>query len=140
MANWCVNRVNVKHKDTKMIERLITAYNNETLLEEFVPFPIGTSEKDSEEDRIVYKLTHGEFDWYNWRLDNWGTKWDIEKYGEGVVEYKPGQTSVRLVFCTAWAPPELAWEKWSDLGFVVKAKYLEEGMGMKGTYVSGGAK
>ena len=43
-------------------------------------------------------------DWYEWRVDNWGTKWDIDQEWNFTLDL-PRQ---RSHFLTAWAPP-LAW-------------------------------
>ena len=40
--------------------------------------------------------------WYNWRLQNWDTKWDC--YDVVVVDEDPDQFEVE--FNTAWSPPE----------------------------------
>ena len=42
--------------------------------------------------------TYGYFNWYDWRLDNWGTKWNAYETSIGI----PTQNSVRIFFQTAW--------------------------------------
>lgn len=42
-------------------------------------------------------VKYGCFDWYNWRVNNWGTKWNA-CYSKWVNDYT-------LIFDTAWAPP-----------------------------------
>jgi len=41
-------------------------------------------------------------DWYEWRLQNWGTKWDVD--GDVDVN-KLDDDLYRLYFTTAWSPP-----------------------------------
>ena len=64
--------------------------------------------------------------WYSWRCDNWGTKWNayeayIEDESHDHIIYK---------FDTAWAPPLPVIEKLRE---VLEEKYGEEG----DVYVSG---
>jgi hypothetical protein len=40
--------------------------------------------------------------WYNWRNDNWGTKW--EAYDKEIVD--ADDDCFQVTFNTAWAPPE----------------------------------
>ena len=53
--------------------------------------------------RLVFKST-GQADdrWYNWRVQNWDTKWDA--YDVEVTDDDPEQLEVE--FNTAWSPPE----------------------------------
>ena len=51
-----------------------------------------------------YRFASGEIDdrWYDWRLQNWDTKWDA--YDVVVTDDDPDQFEVE--FNTAWSPPE----------------------------------
>lgn len=42
-------------------------------------------------------MKYGCFDWFNWRVENWGTKWNA-CHSKWVNDYT-------LIFDTAWAPP-----------------------------------
>ena len=53
--------------------------------------------------RLVFKSTGIADDrWYDWRLQNWDTKWDC--YDVEVTDDDPDQLEVE--FNTAWSPPE----------------------------------
>ena len=53
--------------------------------------------------RLVFKSTgHADDRWYDWRLQNWDTKWDC--YDVVVTDDDPDQ--VEIEFNTAWSPPE----------------------------------
>ena len=53
--------------------------------------------------RLVFKSTGIADDrWYDWRLQNWDTKWDC--YDVVVTDDDP--ESVEIEFNTAWSPPE----------------------------------
>jgi len=47
---------------------------------------------------------HGHTDWYGWRIENWGTKWDVEANQIRVLIDEPG--TLELAFDTAWSPPQ----------------------------------
>jgi hypothetical protein len=44
-------------------------------------------------------------DWYDWRIENWGTKWDLEDGDVGINFHSAGAV---ITFQTAWAYP-LEW-------------------------------
>ena len=53
--------------------------------------------------RLVFKSTgHADDRWYDWRVQNWDTKWDC--YDVVVTDDDPEQLEVE--FNTAWSPPE----------------------------------
>ena len=53
--------------------------------------------------RLVFKSTGMADDrWYNWRVQNWDTKWDC--YDVEVTDDDPECTEIQ--FNTAWSPPE----------------------------------
>ena len=53
--------------------------------------------------RLVFKSTgHADDRWYDWRIQNWDTKWDA--YDVVVTDEDPDQFEVE--FNTAWSPPE----------------------------------
>jgi hypothetical protein len=70
-------------------------------------------------------------DWYEWRIQNWGTKWDIDDT-DLVCSYN--QHGLKYAFDTAWSPP-VAWletvcASYPELEFVLQ--YEELGMGFDG--------
>ena len=50
------------------------------------------------------KKTYGANNWYDWKVTNWGTKWNID--GESVYFYDEDVDRIELHFDTAWSPPE----------------------------------
>ena len=53
--------------------------------------------------RLIFKSTGNPDDrWYDWRIQNWDTKWDC--YDVVVTDDDP--ESVEIEFNTAWSPPE----------------------------------
>ena len=43
--------------------------------------------------------------WYDWRVTNWGTKWDISDEGLEYVDNGDGTSVIQGWFDSAWAPP-----------------------------------
>lgn len=73
----------------------------------------------------------GDQDWYHWRVENWGTKWEIcEPYIED-----DDATEITFSFQTAWAPPVEAFRTWAqqqgDVDFTLQ--YFEPGCAFAGT-------
>ena len=148
MPNWCKNSVTFSHPNTTQIARVVAAFNQEKLMSEFFPCPedlnitsgylgAGTPEQAELEALQAANLAkYGFKDWYDWKISNWGTKWDCgEKDG---AEYTDGDTSVTLNFGTAWSPPIEFYEQMQDAGFEVDALYYEPGVSFCGRYSEDG--
>lgn len=144
MPNYCTNTLNVwgdseqlkEFKEKTMIEK-----NGEFHFTFDILFPTpkelgedttppekreGESETDYQKRMKDRKETFGYDNWYDWRIANWGTKWDAletyyseDKYSEDLI----------LDFETAWSPP-VEWLKkvslkFPNLNFILY--YIEEG-------------
>jgi hypothetical protein len=128
MPNWCLNKLTVEHEDVSMVDRFEKAYNLGTACNEFIPMPEGY-------------LDNGK--WYDWSVDNWGTKWDIgadvgtdrEEF-HGFKAMRVGN-QVSCSFDSAWAPPIGLYDELVELGYNVKASYFEPGMCFCGIYDNG---
>ena len=118
MPNWCANNVVIRHNDSAAMDRVEKALET-GLFGEFLPTPA--------------ELLEGE-GWYDWRVENWGTKWDVKNDGSLMAD-RFGQT-LTLSFDTAWAPAIGFYEKLTELGYDVRASYWEPGMDFAGTYTS----
>ena len=77
--------------------------------------------------------------WYEWRNENWGTKWDVCEVELGDLRLIGDGTTKEIEFqCwTAWAPPIPVWDRLIDLGCEVDADYQDEGGMFEGTYKDG---
>jgi hypothetical protein len=139
MPNWCNNYLELEHKDPAMIERAKRAFADGRLLDEFVPVPkdlhvvAGRVGADGDPEQIKLKedtarniATHGYANWYDFCVNEWGTKWDVGGDGDQASQDTP--TDLRMNFDSAWAPPVAAMEKFQALGFKVKLVYWESGM------------
>jgi len=144
MPNWCNNVLELGHDDPAMLERAKAALNRGEFLNEFIPVPddlrivagcVGDKDspeqKDLEAQEEVNVAKHGYRNWYDYCVNEWGTKWDVG--GDGMTcEIENGRISTS--FDSAWAPPVAAYEKLVDLGFSVRAYYYEGGMCFAGVW------
>jgi hypothetical protein len=152
MPNWCNNSVEIYHKDPAMIERVREAFNKGALLQEFIPVPEdlqivagsvgakGSPEQNELELKEEFnRITHGYATWYDFCVNEWGTKWDVG--GDNPAQDIPGDEftgpGLMLGFDSAWAPPCAAYEKLLEQGFYIRAMYYEPGMAFAGVWDNG---
>ena len=149
MPNWCNNYLELEHENPAMIERAKKAFAEGKLLAEFVPIPedlhivagrVGDDEdqkqKDLKAQEEVNVAKHGYMNWWDYCVNEWGTKWDVG--GEGDQARLDGPNHISMNFDSAWAPPVPAMEKFMDLGFKVKLIYWESGMCFCGLFDENG--
>jgi len=72
--------------------------------------------------------------WWDWRVQNWGTKWEITT-DEAYIDIQ--ENEIRASFATAWSPPTGIFDKLVDQGYGVNALYYEGGCCFCGQYVDG---
>jgi len=96
-------------------------------------------QKDGTHNNGVQKELHDVMpDWWNWRNNNWGTKWNLVPSSEGnLTGYEIVEQSedlIQLEFETAWSPPsgiyDAIYEKYPDI--TVSWFYREDGCQMAG--------
>ena len=149
MPNWCNNTLELQHEDPAMIERAKTAFAEGKLLNEFAPVPAslhivsGRCGADDNPEQIALEAAqksnlevHGYKDWYDYCVNEWGTKWDVggNDYNEPQQETP---NDITMSFDSAWAPPIAAMDKLEALGFSVRLYYYEPGMAFAGIYEDG---
>lgn len=99
--------------DDVALAKFASRMNGEFSLEKILPTPQKLLERSPDASK-------GEIpEWYNWRLQHWGTKWDLR----GVKETATGRgarltfdqsgKSYTCEFDTAWHPPMIALESLS---------------------------
>ena len=95
MPNWCYNKVSITNNS-----------DDNSKLQKVKEFLHSDASDDSEENVFDFNNVVPEpketDDWYMWRVNNWGTKWnsccaEIFYEDEETLEYH---------FDTAWSPPE----------------------------------
>jgi len=144
MPNWCNNSVEIYHDDPVMIERVRKAFNDGGLLNEFIPVPadlqivagsVPEAERaDHELKEEFNRIAYGYTNWYDFCVNEWGTKWDIGSDGNPAQDIPGG---LMLGFESAWSPPVGAYEKLIEMGFRIRAMYFEPGMAYAGVWEDG---
>jgi hypothetical protein len=137
MPNWCSNTLTLVHDDSEMISRAKSAFAEGRLLEEFIPIPAalkGTTSPNREPNAEELRAQCGYADWYDFCVNEWGTKWDVGD-SQGINSCTDNELIV--YFDSAWAPPVAGYEKLLDLGFTVYATYYEPGSAFAGIFEDG---
>jgi hypothetical protein len=146
MPNWCNNVVELYHEDKEMVARAKDAFKRGEFLNEFIPVPadlnitagyLGNTDeqKELEAKQAANQEKHGYSTWYDFCINEWGTKWDVG--GDDAILNENDAHSITITFDSAWAPPVNAYEKLEELGFQVRAYYYEPGMQFCGIYEGG---
>ena len=142
MPNWCANTLVLQHDEPAMIDRAVAAFKEGRLLDEFIPVPkdlqitsgfLGDAEEQAklEAQQQANNKKYGYATWYEYCVNEWGTKWDVgDEYGYT----HSNEHMATFAFDSAWSPPINAYTKLEELGFRVDAMYYESGMGFCGIY------
>ena len=126
MPNWCYNSLTLHNEDSSKIDKLEEALQNEDdggLFNYFLPMP--------EELRNTTSPSEDGNDWYNWSINNWGTKWDVRP------DFERDKNTMYLSFDSAWGPPISLYEYLFEQGWIVDALYHEPGMQFVGMFQEG---
>jgi hypothetical protein len=93
-----------------------------------------------------WRCQYGTMGWYDWNINNWGTKWDVCDVSYAEITTQTDHIAppyhiytVELTFETAWSPPERAYETlWERDDIHYMSMYYEEpGMEFKGYWENG---
>jgi len=149
MPNWCNNTVEIAHKDPAKLKALVEAYNDGKFCSYAIPVPsdlhivAGRVGDDNDPKQIELEAqekrnleTHGYKTWYDFCVNEWGTKWDCGGDGDQ-IELEEGQDNTTLCFDSAWSPPIGVYEALVEQGFEVRAYYYEPGMNFAGIWDNG---
>jgi hypothetical protein len=131
MPNWCDNDLFIygSEQDLKKIKEQVTNEAGEFDFGKIIPEPDTPdyfTDNLSSEDMKNHPLN-----WYEWRIENWGTKWNASE--SAVLEVDETEV-LRAWFQTAWSPATpitLALSKQYP-NVVIEHKYIEEGMAFCG--------
>ena len=158
MPNWCDNQITITGPNSVIdkIEKIVREEENIDLsskekgesmglLNFMYPMPKeleDTTSPSSSADK-PQPMVDGFDNWYDWRCENWGTKWDVnEFYGvdrQYLTEQNEGESTISFGFMSAWSPPIGAYDKFMDSGHDVeiKAYYYEGGCDFMGEWYNG---
>jgi hypothetical protein len=122
MPNWCMNYLMVdgSEKDVQRFKKDVKSKEYDLVLDGVHPMPKSLENTTAPDDKP---------NWYDWRIKNWGTKWDVE--GKLIEELG---CNLQYVFQSAWSPP-VAWlkkvsKRYPRLFF--RLQYYEEDIGFMG--------
>ena len=140
MPNWCDNQITITGPSSVIdkIEKIVKEEKDAGgLLNFFHPMPKGledTTSPSSSADK-PQPMIEGFDNWYDWRCENWSTKWDVNEF-YGVD--RQGDT-ISFAFSSAWSPPIGAYEKFLDKNedCSLKAYYYEGGCDFMGCWDNG---
>lgn len=106
MPNWCENRMSVsgsKEAVTKFVE-MAKSDKDALSFAKFVPEEWDNPDYQDASTSFCEQLEPSpNFNWYRWRLDKWGVKWDCS---ESYVEVNPDGTLATFTFTTPWGSPD----------------------------------
>lgn len=128
MPNWCSNNFKITGPRAKIKALWDQAQKPEDqgggLLQGLHPMP---NLPDNNDDVMP--------NWWNWRVANWGTKWDVTT--EGMEYSEDGDTAtIQGWFESAWAPPVNAFAFYCDEqpDITARLSYFEPGMCFVGVW------
>lgn len=124
MPNWCYNEIEII-ADEKTLNDLEDAAKKNKLLNFIKPMPPELEDTKSPSDNP---------NWYDWCINNWGTKWDISP-----IRIEKTNKKLSILFDSAWsAPLEVIDFLWNS-GKVesLYLSYWEPGMDFGGVYKDG---
>ena len=114
MPNWCNNILTISEPSAELVKYL---QEEGFSFDKIKPMPPELKEGDG---------------WYDWAVENWGTKWDLNE--NPFLFDSISENEISFWFDTAWSPPmgviEALSEKFYKDHFVLQ--YLEMGMGFCG--------
>ena len=110
MLMWCENRVEVHgyeyEDELKAFKELVTSDDCGFDFNKILPMPdaLESTVKGSEHvPSEELKEKYGFDNWYDWRIHNWGTKWNVD---DPLDDMNDEGDYIEYRFETAWAPPE----------------------------------
>ena len=132
MPNWCENKLTIEGNVESLIKFKEQAKSKEKGIDtdirmnNFVPMP----------KELINTISPWEHpNWYDWALENWGTKWDITAYLVSEID-----DELIYEFDSAWNPPikwlENVGPMFPELTF--ELEYKESGMCFQGFMMAKG--
>ena len=135
MPNWCNNDVTIYHKDPAKIKALAEAIKDGNFCKSVKPIPEALANTTSPNRENAAELVEatGYADWYDYCVNEWGTKWDVDPYDTPFVD----ENTIQFGFDSAWSPPTGIYEELVAQGYEVRATYYEPGMCYVGRWDNG---
>ena len=107
MPNWCINTLTISSENSDDLKKfLFENKNGKDQLLDFnkvimLPEEINYSKSNfTDNEKKILKQKYGADNWYDWQINNWGTKWNASNV-DIIMDEK-----LYYNFDTAWSPPE----------------------------------
>ena len=140
MPNWCNNTITIQGP-TDTLKPLWETAKQEGLLQAIKPMPkeLEGTTSPAPREGTPQPLVDGFDNWYDWRVANWGTKWDVDTEGLEYTDNGDGTSSIAGYFESAWSPPIDAYQTFCDDmdNCSLDAYYDEGGMDFAGHWYDG---
>jgi hypothetical protein len=139
----------ISHPDPAMVQKAADAWNSGAFLDTLVPTPSElldtvkgyTNDEEEQKTREAQQKAniekYGYPTWYEYRLAEWGTKWDVgchPSYGDDAIV---SGNSFSVNFSSAWSPPTGGYAKLREMGYEICAYYYESGCDFCGRWIDG---
>jgi len=156
MPNWCNNTIEISHPDKSKMDALIASVNEGKFCNHVIPVPeslhivAGRVGDDTDPKQIELEAQeksnreqYGYATWYDFCVNEWGTKWDVEPYSPVGYEVNLNgdplpENKIVFGFDSAWAPPCGVADALIEQGYAVRLYYYESGMAFAGVYDENG--
>jgi len=139
MPNWCNNTITISGPKNKITKLYTEAKAGNGLLQSMYPMPkeLENTTSPAPKEGEPQPLVDGYDNWYDWRVNNWATKWDVDVEN---LELSEDGTNISGWFDSAWSPPTGAYEQFlaKNEDCSIKALYYEGGMDFGGEWFDGG--
>jgi len=140
MPNWCNNTITIQGP-TDTLKPLWDETQKTGLLQAMKPMPkeLENTTSPAPQEGEPQPLVDGFDNWYDWRISNWGTKWDVDTEGLEYTDNGDGTAVISGYFESAWSPPIDAYQTFCDDmdNCSLDAYYDEGGMDFAGHWYDG---
>lgn len=138
MPNWCNNSITISGPKDKITKLYNDTVAENGLLQVMYPMPkeLEDTTSPAPKEGEPQPLVDGYDNWYDWRVNNWATKWDVDVEH---LELSEDGTNISGWFDSAWSPPTGAYDEFlaRNEDCSIKALYYEGGMDFGGEYLDG---
>jgi len=129
MPNWTTNTLKVVGKPED-VDKFVAHMGEEMDFEKVAPSPANMFRGNLSQEDKERCAKEGIPNWYDWKSEHWGTKWNASDQKEFELEMlgSIGLKQATYIFDTAWDTPRPViaklWEDWPDLEF--EGGYIHE--------------
>jgi len=109
MPNWVSNHTIIRGKE-EVIDEIAERFEKDGF-ESWFPIPQELLDRESPNNKDPEEMEkkYGASDWYDWAINNWGTKWNANE-----IHITQCKEENILSYQTAWSPPIEFWEKLTE--------------------------